>query len=145
MGPSLHTPICGATLVACCPLARVQCMGLRHDKTLNTRSSTEAELVGVDDCMPQILWTRYFLEAQGYQIQDSVVYQDNQSAMLLANNGRASGSKQTRHMNICYFFVTDRIQAGDLHVEYCPTDEMVADFFTKPLQGSNSPGSATRS
>ena len=74
----------------------------------------EAELVGVDDCMPQILWTRYFLEAQGYQIQDSVVYQDNQSAMLLANNGRASSSKWTRHMNICYFFVTDHIQARDL-------------------------------
>ena len=79
----------------------------------------EAELVGVDDCMPQILWTRYFLEAQGYQIQDSVVYQDNQSAMLLANNGQASSSKWTRHMNIQYFFVTDRIQAGDLCVEYC--------------------------
>ena len=86
--------------------------------------------------MPQILWTRYFLEAQGYQIHDSVVYQDNQSAMLLANNGRASSSKQTCHMNIRYFFVTNRIQAGDLRVEYCPTDDMIADFFTKPLQGS---------
>ena len=94
------------------------------------------ELVGVDDCMPKILWTQYFLEAQGYQIQDSVVYQDNQSAMLLANNGLASSSKRTRHMNIRYFFVTDRIQVGDIRVAYCPTDDMVADFFTKPLQGS---------
>ena len=85
--------------------------------------------------MPQILWTRYILEAQGYQIQDIVVYQDNQSAMLLANNGWASSSKCTRHMNIRYFFITDRIQAGDLRVEYCPTDDMIADFFTKPLQG----------
>ena len=85
--------------------------------------------------MPQILWTRYFLEAQGYQVKDSVVYQDNQSAMLLANNGRASSSKCTRHMNIRYFFITDRIQAGDLRVEYCPTDDMIADFFMKPLQG----------
>ena len=33
---------------------------------LNTKSSTEAELVGVDDVMPQVLWTKYFLEAQGY-------------------------------------------------------------------------------
>ena len=32
---------------------------------LNTKSSTEAELVGVDDVMPQVMWTRYFLEAQG--------------------------------------------------------------------------------
>ena len=103
---------------------------------LNTRSSTEAELLSVDDCMPQILWTRYFLEAQGYQIQDSVVYQDNQSSMFLANNGRASSSKWTRHINIHYFFVTDRIQVGDIRVAYCPTDDMVANFFTKPLQGS---------
>ena len=62
---------------------------------LNTQSSTKPELVGVDDCMPQILWTQYFLEAQGYQIHDSVVYQDNQSAMLLAKNSQASSSKQT--------------------------------------------------
>ena len=34
---------------------------------LNTRSSTEAELVGANDFMPQILWTRYFLQAQGYE------------------------------------------------------------------------------
>ncbi len=50
---------------------------------LNTRSSTEAELVGVNDLMPQVLWTKYFLEAQGYPVSDNVVYQDNQSAMLL--------------------------------------------------------------
>ena len=110
--------------------------GASTRQKLNTRSSMEAELVSVDDCMPQILWTRYFLEAQGYQIQDSVVYQDNQSAMLLANNGWASSSKQTRHMNIRYFFIADCIQVGDLRVEYCPTDEMVSDFFTKPPQGS---------
>ena len=60
-----------------------------------------------------------------------MVYQDNQSAMLLAKNGRASSSKQTRHMNICYFFVTNRIQAGDIRVEYCPTDDMQGSKFTR--------------
>ena len=55
--------------------------------------------------------------------------------MLLAKNGRASSSKWTHHMNICYFFVTDQIQVGDIRVEYCPTDDMIADFFTKLLQG----------
>ena len=88
--------------------------GASTRQKLNTRSSTEAELVGVDDCMLQILWMRYFLEAQGYQIQNSVVYQDNQSTILIANNGRASSSKRTCNMSIRYFFVTDCIQAGDL-------------------------------
>jgi hypothetical protein len=58
-------------------------------QTLITKSSTEAELVGVNDGMPQILWTRYFLEAQGYGVKDSIVNQDNQSAILLEKNGRA--------------------------------------------------------
>jgi hypothetical protein len=103
---------------------------------LNTRSSTESELVGISDLMPQVLWTRRFLSAQGYDTSDSVVYQDNQSCMLMAKNGRASSSKRTRHIDIRYFFVADRIAAGDLSVAYCPTGEMVADFFTKPLQGT---------
>jgi hypothetical protein len=79
-----------------------------HQK-LATKSSTEAELVGASDIMPQVLWTSYFLEAQGYAVSDSVVYQDNQSVILLEKNGRASSSKRTRHINIRYFFVTDRI------------------------------------
>ena len=32
--------------------------------------------------------------------------------------------------------MTDRVKAGELKVDYCPTDQMIADFFTKPLQGS---------
>jgi hypothetical protein len=54
---------------------------------LNTKSSTEAELVGVDDVMAQVLWTRYFLEVHSYKIRNNKVFQDNQSTMLLENNG----------------------------------------------------------
>ena len=86
--------------------------------------------------LPQILWTRYFLEAQGYGTEESIIYQDNQSAILLAKNGRGSSSKRTRHINIRYFFVADRITSKEVKVEYCPTGEMIADCFTKPLQGS---------
>ena len=63
------------------------------------------------------------------------MYQDNQSAILLENNGRASSSRRTKHLNISYFFITDRIKKGELKIYYCPTDDMVADFFTNPLQG----------
>ena len=54
----------------------------------------------------------------------------------MERNGRASSSKRTRHINIRYFFVQDRIAAGEMSVAYCPTKEMVADYFTKPLQGA---------
>jgi hypothetical protein len=103
---------------------------------LNTRSSTESELVGVDDMMPSILWTRYFLKSQGYRVNDNIIYQDNKSAMLLERNGKTSSSKRTKHINVRYFFITDRISKGEVRVEWCPTKEMVADFLTKPLQGS---------
>ena len=103
---------------------------------LITRSSTESELVAVDDLMPAILWTRNFLGAQGYETAEHIVYQDNRSAILLEKNGKASSSKRTKHINIRYFFVTDRISKGDMSVEWCPTEDMTGDFFTKPTQGS---------
>ena len=103
---------------------------------LNTRSSTESELVGVDDMMPLILWTRYFLKEQGYKVSDNIIFQDNKSTMLLERNGRASSSKRTKHINVRYYFITDRIAKGEVRVEWCPTKDMIADFMTKPLQGS---------
>ena len=103
---------------------------------LNTRSSTESEVVGVDDCMPAVCWTRYFLEAQGYGVKETIVYQDNKSAILLEKNGKASSTKRTKHINIRYFFITDRINKKELKVEWCPTADMTGDFMTKPTQGS---------
>ena len=102
---------------------------------LVARSSTEAELVGVHDILPQILWTRNFLILQGYPVQKNIVYQDNMSAMLLENNGRKSSTKRTKHIELRYFFIHDQIQQDKVVLEHCPTLKMRADFFTKPLQG----------
>ena len=74
--------------------------GFSTRQKLTTRSSTEAELVAVNDCMSLILWTRYFLEAQGHGVDDAIIYQDNKSAILLEQNGRASSTRRTRHLNI---------------------------------------------
>ena len=76
---------------------------------LNTKISTEAELFGVYDVLTQLIWTRYFLNEQGQMIQDNVMYQDNQSAIRLEKNGKRSRSKRTRHINIRYYLITDRI------------------------------------
>lgn len=80
---------------------------------MNTISSTEAELVGVTDFNPMIIWTRYFLEAQGYKVTDNIVYQENKSTMLLAKNGKASSDKRTKRIKIRYYFVTDRIGTNE--------------------------------
>ena len=108
---------------------------IRHK--LNTRSSTETELVVADDLMPQLCWTNYFMECQGYNINSTIMYQDNQSAILLENNGRSSSSKRNKHLNIRYFFITDQIKKGHLHIEYCPTDNMVADFLPNLFKARN--------
>jgi hypothetical protein len=103
---------------------------------LNTCSSTESELVGVDNLMSLIIWSRNFLKAQGYAVVNNILHQDNRSAILLEQNGKMSSGKHTKHIAICYVFVTDRIKAGEISPKWCPTGEMIADFLTKLLQGA---------
>ena len=64
-----------------------------------------------------------------------VIHQDNKSAIVLENTGRSNAGR-TRHINVKYYFVKDRVESKDVRIVYTPTHEMVADFFTKPLQGS---------
>ena len=70
---------------------------------INTKSSTESELVGMAEYIPYNLWLLMFLEQQGYGIKNNVIYQDNQSAMLMEKNGRNSCTGNSRHINIRYF------------------------------------------
>jgi hypothetical protein len=107
---------------------------------MNTHSSTEAELVGVDDVVSKVLWTKLFIEAQNIKVNTNVIYRDNTSSMKLEENGKASSGKCTRHFNIKYFYITDLIQCNDIQIEYCPTEEMVADYMTKPLVGAKFEG-----
>ena len=112
----------------------LQCISKKQ--RLNTKSSTEAELVGADDVLADVLWTRNFLIHQGYPSQTTLLLQDNTSAIQLEKNGRESAGKRSRHIDIRYFFIKDCIEKEKITVKFCPTDDMVADFFTKPLQGA---------
>ena len=69
-------------------------------------------------------------------IKDNVIYQDNQSTIRLEKNGKQSSSKRTRCINIRYYYITDRIMNKEASVEFCPTFDMIGDYFTKALQGS---------
>eukprot|EP00957_Ditylum_brightwellii_P032430 2457020-Ditylum_brightwellii.AAC.1 len=96
----------GATMT----LGKGSVYSMSTKQKINTKSSTEIELVGVNDALPMMLWTQYFIEAQGYDVDRSIVFQDNKNAMLLATNGNASSGKRTRHINIRYFMVQDRVE-----------------------------------
>ena len=68
--------------------------------------------------------------------QDTVLYQDKKSSIVLEKNRKMSSSKHTKRMNIQYFYVKDRVDSKDIRIEYCLTEDILADYFTKPLQGS---------
>jgi hypothetical protein len=102
---------------------------------LVAKSSTEAELIGLSDSLSQVLWTRNFLMSQGHPMQPAVIAQDNKSTIALAEKGRST-SGRTRHVSIRYFFVKDRIDSREIEIKYVPSESMIADFFTKPLQGA---------
>jgi hypothetical protein len=100
---------------------------------LNTTSSTHAGVVAIHDNMGVLLWARYFLKEQAGCIS---VVPGQSDRHIVGNNGRASSGKHTRHIEIRYFFVTDCANRGHVEIRYCPTDAMIDDFFTKPVQGS---------
>ena len=111
-------------------------MSKSSKQKINTKSSTESEVVGASDYVPNSLWASRFLEKQGYPLKNNRLHQDNQSAMKMERNGRSSCGQKSRHIDIRYFFIKDRVDSGELDIVYCPTEMMVADFFTKPLQGA---------
>lgn len=92
-------------------------------------------MVAVDDGFPHVLWTANFMRAQGYELTDVELYQDNQSAMMLETQGKASSSRRTRHLDIRFFFVKDKVEKKEVTIKYEPTEAMIADCITKPLQG----------
>ena len=113
--------------------------GLLHARStkqgINTKSSTETEFVGNSEYLPYAIWLLNFLKGQGYSMKRTLLHQDNESAIKLLKNGVVSATKRSRHVDIRYFWTTDRIQDMGMEVVYCPTERMLADFFTKPLQG----------
>jgi hypothetical protein len=103
----------------------------------NTKISTETELILFANKLVDVIWMRYFIECQGYDIDEYVVFQDNMSTLLLEKNGCISSSKWTKHIKANYFLIKDYYSAGEIDVKFCHTDEMWADILTKPLQGQN--------
>jgi len=102
---------------------------------LVSKSSTEAELIALANGIVQTIWLRDFLCEQGYDMEPATIYQDNKSTIALAEKGRAI-NENSKHINVRYFFVKDRIEKGEIKIEYLPTSQMIADMLTKPLQGN---------
>jgi hypothetical protein len=76
-------PDCKNYTGAMMTLGKGAMQSIERKQKMNVRSSTEGELVAVNEAATMILWTKLFLEAQGYNVEKNIVYQDNKSAILL--------------------------------------------------------------
>jgi hypothetical protein len=101
---------------------------------INVISSTEAEIVTLTTGSSTTAYVTNFMESLGFKLEPAVIYQDNMSTMALAMNGR-SNSDRTRHIKLRYFFIKQYLDSGEFVLLHCPTDLMIADILTKPLQG----------
>ena len=74
-------------------MGKVTIASTSQKQRLNTRSSTEAEIVTANDIAGTMVWAQNFLEVQGYHLEDNILYQDSQSAILLKSNGHRSAGR----------------------------------------------------
>jgi len=100
-----------------------------------TKSSTEAELVGLSDTASQAIHLRNFVLCQGYDTGPAIIYQDNLSCMALMKRG-GPGSERSRHINIRHFWLKEKVDGGEVIVEHLSTERMFANSLTKPVQGT---------
>ena len=94
-------------------------------------STAEAEYVALSLATQESTWLSNLMFQIGASDQGyTIIYEDNQSAICLANG---QGSKRSKHIDIKYHFIQDKISNGEIIIQYCDTNEMIADIFTKPL------------
>ena len=97
-----------------------------------SKSSTEAEYIARSTSSQELIWLRRLLEDIGFaQNKPTVLFEDNQSAIELSKNPKFHS--RTKHIDISYHFVREKVADKQIEVMYCPTEMMVADMLTKGL------------
>ena len=86
---------------------------------INAKNSIEMELIGIDEALHHELWTLNFLEEQGYAIENNILYQDNESAMIMETNGKNINSKWMKHIMVRYFFIKDQLNQKEIELKDC--------------------------
>ena len=110
-------------------MGSVAVFSLSTKQKVNSRSSTEAELVAVDDVIAKILWTKKFIEWR----ELNILYQDNTSNEIEMHDKTGCG-KRTRHFDIKLLNVTNLVERKEVTIECCPTYEMWAEFLLSHWQ-----------
>ncbi|XP_057775517.1 uncharacterized mitochondrial protein AtMg00810-like [Salvia miltiorrhiza] len=96
------------------------------------RSSTESEYRSLANSSAEVTWIQSLLHELGFPIPHTpIIWCDNKSAAAIASNPVLH--VRTKHIEIDTHFVRDNVLKKELDVRYVPTEEQIADIFTKPL------------
>ena len=98
------------------------------------KSSCEAELYSLNDCCDNILFFKQLLNELGYPQNSVPIYQDNKSTISMVTKG--NGTKRSKHINIRFFYIHNLVNSQDIELIYLQTDNMIADMYTKSLDGN---------
>lgn len=95
-------------------------------------SSSEAEFIAFSEASRELLWVKSVIADFGEHINGPVpVYEDNQSCISMLHNKKAN--QRTKHIDTKFKFGQQLIEKEIIRCLYCPTDLMIADILTKPL------------
>ena len=94
-------------------------------------STVEAEYMALATTIQEVIWIRNLLKELGFDTQTTTVYEDNMGAIAVSKNPEHHG--RTKHIDVRYHFIRERIESSEISVTYCPTQLMTADMLTKGL------------
>ncbi|KAK1392142.1 hypothetical protein POM88_011198 [Heracleum sosnowskyi] len=97
-------------------------------------STAEAEYIAAGSCCAQILWMRNQLRDYGLLLTKIPIFCDNTSAIAISNN--PVQHSRTKHIDIRYHFIREHVMNGTVELHFVPTEDQIADIFTKPLDES---------
>ena len=97
------------------------------------RDSTEAEMVALEAIVLDVEWHHEWFKRQGYDMKTPLIFQHNTSTITLVTKG--GGKTRNKTMRVKQAVILEGFKNGYYEFEYIPTDDMVADIYTKPLSG----------
>ena len=96
------------------------------------KSTTEAEYVALSQATQEAIWLRRLLSDLGCKADGpTLIKEDNQGAIQIARNPKFHN--RTKHIDMTFHFIREKMASKDIKVEYCSTHDMIADIMTKAL------------
>jgi hypothetical protein len=121
-----------STSRCCFSLGSVVISWFSRKQTSVALSSAEAEYIAANLANCESIWLCKLLTGLfGQELEPTVIHYDNQSWIKLSEN--PVFHDKSKHIEIRYHFIRDKVQKGAIQLQYIPTDEQLADIFTKPL------------